>query len=165
MFKSLFLTLALFVASAVVMPQPAEAGLIITQQFEFEDGTSFGELSIDLDDIDEFGNVLSWQFFELFGLTIGNSFLFVANYDPLDLLAGFSFISFDVNDLSNTFAFQGLWESSPGEGFIDVFSTDGEFIGADFFVMGPANVSVVSEPAGWLLLTAGIGLLLRRRRR
>lgn len=168
MFKSVFFTLALLIASAVVMPQTAQAGLIITQHFQFEDGTDFGVISIDIDQIDEFGNVLDWQLFELFGFTIGESFLFVADFDPLDLAAGFSFLSFDVNDISGSFAFDGFWESAFGEGFMSIFATAGDFIDAGIFVMGPATISsvAVAEPAAWLLmLSAGFGLLIRRRQR
>jgi hypothetical protein len=160
MFKSIFFTLALLVASAIVIPQTAQAGLIITQQFQLEDGTSFGMLSIDIDDINEFGFVSNWHLFELFGITITESNLFFAQYNPLDLLAGLQFLSFDVSDINNLFAYQGLLES--GLGFFDIFSTiGGEPV--DFFEFRMGAVSV-SEPASWLLfLTAGFGLLLRRR--
>lgn len=166
MFKSVFLTLALLVAGAVAMPQSAQAGLIITQQFELEDGTNIGVLSIDLDDIDEFGFASDWHLFELFGLSMGESFLFEALYDPTDLLAGLNFLSFDVNDIAGSFALDGFFDINFGEGFFSVFSTEGEFIDAGIFVLGPARITNVPEPASCLLfLTAATGLLLRRRQR
>ncbi|KKO49620.1 hypothetical protein VT06_05325 [Arsukibacterium sp. MJ3] len=162
MFKSVFFTLALLVSSALVLPQTAQAGLIITQQFQLEDGTIFGRLSIDIDDIDEFGFVENWQLFELFGTTMTENYLFSAQYNPLNLLAGLEFLSFDVSGIDNIFAYQGFWDKALNLGFFDIFSPRGGDP-VDFFNIRLGAVSV-SEPASWLLfLTAGFGLLLRRR--
>lgn len=164
MLKSIIFALSALVLSALAVPQTVQAAPIMTQEFLFEDGTSFGVLSIDLDNIDEFGNVLEWEAFELFGFTIGDAFLFIAEYDPANLAAGFTFFNFDVNDIGNSFAFQGFWDSAFGEGFMDIFSTDGQFLDAGSFTMGRATL--VSEPATvFLMLGALGGLLLRQRRR
>ena len=101
--------------------------------------------------------------FELFGFTIGESFLFLAEYDPFNLAAGFSFLNFDVNDISNSFAFQGFWDGAFGEGFMDIFSTDGEFLDAGTFSL--SNATLVSEPATVFLMLGAIGGLLLRRRK
>lgn len=162
MLKSIVFALSTLLLSALPLAQSAQAAPIMTQEFLFEDGSSFGVLSIDLDNIDESGNVLEWELFELFGLTIGESFLFIVDYDPLDLAAGFTFFNFDVNDLSNTFAFQGFWDGALGEGFMDIFSTDGQFIDAGSFALGRATL--VSEPATVFLMLAAMGGILLRRR-
>lgn len=163
MLKSILFALSALVLSSLALPQTAQAAPIMTQEFLFEDGTSFGVLSVDLDDIDEFGNVLEWEAFELFGFTIGESSLFLAEYDPLNLAAGFSFLNFDVSDISNSFAFQGFWDVAFGEGFMDIFSTDGQFIDAGPFYL--SNATLVSEPATVFLMLGAIGGLLLRRRK
>lgn len=162
MLKSILFALSALVLSSLALPQTVQAAPIMTQEFLFEDGTSFGVLSVDLDNIDEFGNVLQWEAFELFGFTIGESFLFLAEYNPLNLAAGFTFLNFDVNDISNSFAFQGFWDSAFGEGFMDIFSTDGQFIDAGSFYL--SNVTLVSEPATLFLMLGAVGGLLLRRR-
>ena len=162
MLKSIVFALSTLLLSALPLAPSAQAAPIMTQEFLFEDGSSFGVLSIDLDKIDESGNVLEWELFELFGITIGESLLFYVEYNPLDLAAGFTFFNFDVNDLSNTFAFQGFWDAEFGEGFMDIFSTDGQFIDAGSFALGRATL--VSEPATVFLMLAAMGGLLLRRR-
>ncbi|CAM3657712.1 PEP-CTERM sorting domain-containing protein [Rheinheimera salexigens] len=163
--KSIFiLMLALF--SFSLMPQSAQAGPILTQELLIEDPTGpipIGWLSIDLDDIVA-GEVMQWNTFTLFGFDIGTSFGFFADYDPSNLAAGFTFLSFDVNDVTDTFAFQGFWDIDFAPGFIDVFTADdGDLLISESLVLGPA--SLVSEPAtAFLFLMAAGGLLLRRRR-
>ncbi len=163
MLKTLLFALTVLVASLFTVPQTAQAAPIMTQHFLFEDGTPFGTLSIDLNKVDEFGDVLEWEVFELFGFTIGESFWFSVGYDPLNLAAGFSWFSFDVNDISGTFAFQGFWDSAFGGNYLDIFAAPaGPFLDAGNFYLSRATL--VSEPATvFLLLGAMGGLLLRRR--
>lgn len=108
---------------------------------------------------------MEWQIFNLFGFDIGTSFVFFAGYDEFDLNAGFIFLNFDVSDLSDIFAFQGLWDLDLGLGFIDVFTTSGDILFADSFYLGPVmGVSPVSEPATAFLFVIAVGGLLMRRR-
>lgn len=161
MLKSILFAVATVVLSSFALPQTAQATPIITQDFLFEDGTVFGTLSVDINDIDEFGNVLEWEMFELLGFTITDNFLFVAEFDPADLFAGFSFLSFDVTDAAGLLAFQGFWDTDFG--YMDVFTTEGDFIGDTNFVLGAASVNV-PEPGTMFLLLASVGGLLLRRR-
>jgi hypothetical protein len=161
MLKSILFAAATVVLSSFALPQVAQATPIITQEFLFDDGSSFGVLSVDINNIDEFGNVLQWEVFELFGMAMGESFFFIAEFDPADLFAGFSFFSFDVNDASGSFAFQGFWDT--GFGLLDIYTTDGEFVDAGNFVLGEASVNVPAPGTVFLLLAGMGGLLLRRR--
>lgn len=162
MLKSILFALSALVLSSLTLPQTVQAAPIMTQEFLFDDGSSFGVLSVDLDNIDEFGNVLEWEAFELFGFTITESFGFLADYDPFNLAAGFSHLNFDVTDISNLFTFQGLWESTFDEGFMFIYSIDGEFLDAGNFYL--SNAVLVSEPAAMFLILAAVGGLLLRRR-
>ena len=161
MLKSILFAAATVVLSTFALPQTAQATPIITQDFLFEDGSSFGSLSIDINDIDEFGNVLEWESFELFGYTITENFLFVVDFDAADLFAGFNFLSFDVTDSSGFFAFQGFFDTDFG--YMDIFTTEGDFVVDTNFVMSAASVNV-PEPGTMFLLLASVGGLLLRRR-
>ena len=74
---------------------------------------------------------------------------------------GFSFLSFDVSDVGNILAFQGFWDTDFG--YMDIFNTDGEFVGDTNFVLSAASVNV-PEPGTMFLLLASVGGLLLRRR-
>ena len=84
MLKSIFFAVATVVLSSFALPQTAQATPIITQDFLLEDGSVFGTLSVDINDIDEFGTVLEWEMFELFGF----SFFFFAMHRGLSYLVG-----------------------------------------------------------------------------
>jgi len=160
MLKKIMLVLAVMLAGVFAAPQSANAAPILTQEFLFEDGSSFGLISIDLDDIVA-GEVLNWDTFVLFGFDIGESFGFFADYDPANLAAGFSFLYFDVNDISGSIAFQGIFDT--GLGFMDIFEVGGDLLDSGNFTLSRARL--VSEPATlFLMLGAAGGLLLRRRR-
>jgi hypothetical protein len=165
MLKNVFFILMLALVSFAIMPQSAQAGPILSQEFLIDDPSGpifIGSISIDLDDIVA-GEVLEWQVFNLFGFDMGTSFGVFADYDPFNLGAGFSFLNFDVNDMSDTFAFNGFWDINFAPGFLDIFTTAGDFILAESLIMG--QVSLVSEPAtGLLFLLAAAGFLVRRRR-
>lgn len=165
MIKNVIFILSLALVSFAIMPQNAQAGAILSQEFLIDDPSgpiSIGSVSIDLDDIVA-GEVLEWQEFNLFGFDMGTSFGVFADYDPFDLGAGFSFFSFDVNDVSDTYAFNGFWDINLAPGFLDVFTTSGDFILAEALLLG--QVSLVSEPAtAWLFLLALGAVLVRRRR-
>ncbi|HEY9043761.1 MAG TPA: PEP-CTERM sorting domain-containing protein [Rheinheimera sp.] len=161
MLKSILFAVATVVLSSFALPQTAQATPIITQDFLLEDGTVFGTLSVDINNIDELGNVLEWEVFELFGLAIGESFEFVAMFDPADLFTGFSYLYFDVNEVSGTYAFQGFWDTDFG--LLDIYTPDGQFIDQGLFVLSAASVNV-PEPGTMFLLLASVGGLLLRRR-
>ena len=161
MLKSILFAVATVVLSSFALPQTAQATPIITQDFLFEDGSLLGTLSVDINNIDEEGNVLEWEVFQLFGVDIAFAALFVAEFDPSDLFAGFSFLSFDVSDVGNILAFQGFWDTDFG--YMDIFTTDGEFVGDTNFVLSAASVNV-PEPGTMFLLLARVGGLLLRRR-
>lgn len=168
MLRNILLAAVLLVGSAFTPLNTAFAGPILTQQFLTDDGagnlTSFGTLSIDLDTIGEWGEVTEWEMFTLFGFEMGENFGFTALYDETNLAAGFTFLQFDVSDIDATFAFQGFWEMGFGEGFLDVFTVQGDFVTSGSFVMG--NTQLVSAP-GTLFLMFGAGaaaLVLRRRK-
>ena len=161
MLKSMFLAIALTALSAFTLPQTAQAAPILSQQLLDLDGNILGEISIDLDTVDAFGEVTEWFSFELFGFSPLENLFFIASFDPADLTAGLTFFSFDVSDVDFLYAFQGFFDS--GFGFVDVFDVAaGQPV--DFTEFTLSNARLVSAPATlFLMLAAAGGLLLRRR--
>lgn len=160
MLKSILFAIAITALSAFTPLQTVQAGPILTQELLDLDGNSFGMITVDLANVDEFGDVTDWVELELFGYSPLVSVLFIAGFDPDDIYAGLNFMSFDVSDIDFTFAFQGYFED--GFGFLDVFTPDGQFVTAGEFTL--SNARLVSAPATlFLMLAAAGGLLLRRR--
>lgn len=166
MLKSIMFAVATLVLSSFAVIQTAQASPIITQEFLFDDGSSFGFLSIDTAGIDEDGFAVRWEAFELFGFVIDQADGFDAIFDFDDIFAGLTYLTFDVRDLSDIFAFSGVFAGDFGSGYFSIFTDDGEFLIDDNFVMGAPVVSGVAVPAPGtlLLLIAGFGGLLLRRR-
>ncbi|MEH8021573.1 PEP-CTERM sorting domain-containing protein [Rheinheimera metallidurans] len=166
MLKSIMFAVATLVLSSFAVIQTAQASPIITQEFLFDDGSSFGFLSIDTADIDADGNVSQWHAFELFGYEIGEVFDFSASFDIDNLFAGLTFLNFDANDVSDFFAFQGSWFADFDLGFFTIYTADGDYLIDDYMVMGAPVVSGVTVPEPgtlFLMLSVMGGLLLRRR--
>ena len=174
MLKSFVLALSALVLSVVCAPQSAIAGPILTQEFVAEDNAgnvfTVGSISFDVSKLDEFfpgnGELLEWQSFTLFGLEVDPSFFYVSlAFNPNDIFAGLEFFSFDVSDVSLSYAFQGFYDLfdqglSPLLAVTD-FAT-GDYI--EFSGFMPGRTSVVSAPASaGLFVMALAGLLFRRR--
>lgn len=163
MLKSILFAVATVVLSSFALPQTAHATPIITQDFLLEDGTVFGTLSVDISDIDEYGNVLDWEVFQFFGYDIAESFEFLAFFNPEDLFAGFSYLFFDGNDVDG-FAVQVFYDLDISDlGIIDFRTPQGQPAGSANFVLSAASVNV-PEPGTMFLLLASVGGLLLRRR-
>lgn len=164
MFRNLLLTFALLLGSIALSSQ-AFAGPILTQHFLIDNGgtlDSIGYLSVDLDNVDADGFVSEWAAFDLFGIDMTVSYAFTALLDPANWYAGFTFLNFDVSDIGEILAFQGFWDADFSLGFLDVFTTTGDYVLDVFFVLSDATV--VSEPAtALLMLTMLAGLVWRRR--
>jgi len=174
MLKSVFFAISALIMSAVCVPQSAIAGPILTQEFLAEDvnGDVFtvGLIRFDTAQLEEFfpgtGELLQWESFTLFGLEMDASVFFVSlGFNPADIFAGLEFISFDVNDISQTFAFNGyfdLFDQGSAPLLTVVNQTTGDFF--EFTAFAPGNVSVVPAPASAMLMFIGLaGLLMRRR--
>lgn len=161
MLKSILFAAATVVLSTFALPQTAQATPIITQDFLFEDGSSFGSVSIDLSKIDEEGYLLEWESFELFGYTITENVLFNLDFDAENLFAGFNFMLFDVTDSFGLFAFQGFFDTDFG--YLEILTLDGDFVRDLNFSLSTASVNV-PEPGTMFLLLASVGGLLLRRR-
>ena len=162
MLKSFVIALSALVLSAVALPQSAIAGPILTQEFVTQDsaGNMFvvGSISFDITKLYEFapgtGDLLEWQSFTLFGLEM----------DPTSFYVSLAF-SFDVNDVSFSYAFQGFYDLFD-QNFSPLFAVTGLGNGdyLEFTGFMPGAASVVPAPAsGWLFVIALAGLLLRRR--
>uniref|UniRef100_A0A486XQT1 PEP-CTERM protein-sorting domain-containing protein n=1 Tax=Rheinheimera sp. BAL341 TaxID=1708203 RepID=A0A486XQT1_9GAMM len=160
MLKSILFAIAITALTAFTPVQNVQAGPILTQELLDLDGNSFGVLTVDLASADEFGDITGWLNFELFGYSPLVNVFFIASFDVDDIYAGLTFISFDVSDLDDIFAFQGFFEG--GFGFLDVFTTDAQYIGATEFTL--SNARLVSAPGTLLLILAAAGGLLLRRR-
>ena len=174
MLKSFVIALSALMLSVVCAPQSAIAGPILTQEFVAEDSAgnvfTVGSISFDVTKLDEFvpgtGDLLEWQSFTLFGMEIDPSFFYVSLiFNPDDIFAGLEFFSFDVNDVSLSYAFQGFYDLfdqglSPLLAVTDLAS--GDYV--EFTGFMPGAASVVSAPASaWLFVIALAGLVLRRR--
>lgn len=174
MLKSFVIALSALMLSVVCAPQSAIAGPILTQEFVAEDSAgnvfTVGSISFDIAKLDEFvpgtGDLLEWQSFTLFGMEMDPSFFYVSLvFNPDDIFAGLEFFSFDVNDVSLSYAFQGFYDLldqglSPLLAVSDL--TTGDYI--EFTGFMPGKASVVSAPASaWLFVMALAGLFLRRR--
>lgn len=174
MLKSFVIALSALMLSVVCAPQSAIAGPILTQEFVAEDSAgnvfTVGSISFDVTKLDEFvpgtGDLLEWQSFTLFGMEMDPSFFYVSLvFNPDDIFAGLEFFSFDVNDVSLSYAFQGFYDLldqglSPLLAVSDL--TTGDYI--EFTGFMPGATSVVSAPAtAWLFVMALAGLFLRRR--
>lgn len=174
MLKSFVIALSALVLSAVALPQSAIAGPILTQEFVTQDsaGNMFvvGSISFDITKLYEFapgtGDLLEWQSFTLFGLEMDPTSFYVSlAFNPDDIFAGLEFFSFDVNDVSFSYAFQGFYDLFD-QNFSPLFAVTGLGNGdyLEFTGFMPGAASVVPAPAsGWLFVIALAGLLLRRR--
>lgn len=174
MLKSFVIALSALVFSAVCIPQSAIAGPILTQEFIAEDSAgnlfTVGSISFDVANLNEFapgtGELLEWQSFTLFGLEMDPSFFYVSlSFNPDDIFSGLEFFSFDVTDVSLSYAIQGFYDLfdqnfSPLLDVTDLAS--GDYF--EFSGFAPGAASVVSAPASvWLFGIALAGLFLRRR--
>jgi hypothetical protein len=174
MLKKIFLTVSVLLLSTVCLSEKAQAGPILTQDFQITDTNgdivNIGSISFDTDNLDEFfpgtGDLLQWETFSLFGFDIDNSSFFVnVGFDPSNIFAGLEYILFDVTDIDMTIAFAGFFDllDPLAPPFISVFNlTTGELNEFDNFTPGAA--SVVSAPATFWLMFAAAGAVLMRRR-
>ena len=174
MLKSFVIALSALMLSVVCVPQSAIAGPILTQEFVAEDGAgnvfTVGSISFDVAQLDEFspgmGELLEWQSFMLFGMEIDPSFFYVSlAFNPDDIFAGLEFFSFDVSDVSLSYAIQGFYDlfDQNVSSLLDVTDlTSGDYF--EFNGFAPGATSVVSAPASaWLFTLALAGLFVRRR--
>ncbi|MEE2022940.1 PEP-CTERM sorting domain-containing protein [Alkalimonas mucilaginosa] len=172
--KKLLLAVLLFGFASLFSQPSAYATPILSQDILLNNnGTiqSIGFVSVNVADSFEWGAPTyaadSWLELELFGFQFMQSFgdTFEALFDINNLVAGFEFLQFDVLDPVSGFAFQGIFDTVLGFGFLDVFSVPDESLIAAFDTVFLGNTSVaVPVPATFgLMLLALFGLALRRR--
>ncbi|MCJ8296562.1 MAG: PEP-CTERM sorting domain-containing protein [Colwellia sp.] len=151
---------------------------LINQDIIDGDGANIGSISINIDDLDDFGGAFKWEEFNILGFdmlapdAIDNEFgeQFIAEFDLNDIYAGIFNIAFDLVDVF------GLYQWG-GATFIDVDGTVDSY-GITVNQLGAQNpplvayissfsfgeVTVVPTPATLVLfLTAVAGLVVRRK--
>lgn len=137
------------------------------------DDKNVGSIVIDTDKADSFGEISTWESFQIdmFGFSFDmltekmNPDLFggfSVQIDPSNLLAGIEGLFFDVTESRfGVVAFNGIFDS--GTGILDMFSTDARFFGFGTLTLGQATV-VPEPPMLLLFLTGLVAVGLKRRK-
>jgi hypothetical protein len=143
---------------------------LITQDILDGNGGSIGSISINTNNVDEFGEVLSWEAFNIFGIDmsapdVADGSQFLATFEAADFSLGLQDFSFDLIDTLGAYAWSGqFWEGFGDFVAFDLGVTpDPAFAGYVEFTLGEATV--VPTPATLVLfLTAVVGLVARRKK-
>lgn len=178
MFKKMLVTMFGLALAALSALTPAHAGLVIKQDFWGKNADNslvlFGQLIVDPTEAVQWNNNIykayGWKSFTLFGTDVAKPApLFEAEFDITNLYAGFTFLTFDVSDMTNQYNFFGFHDGALDVAFFDLTDATKDytdpssaiFTGDDVVTSGSKAVSAPASAA--LLLLGFAGLMLRRR--